>query len=56
MKFIGASNKVYWIEASTNLVDWVKVGTCTADAEGQVTYADSDASEHPVRYYRVVSQ
>jgi hypothetical protein len=56
VKFIGASNKVYWIEVSTNLVDWVKVGTCTADAGGQVTYADPDASKHPARYYRAVSQ
>jgi hypothetical protein len=56
LEFVGAGNQVYAIEASTNLVDWVKVGTCTADAAGNVKYADPGASKHSARFYRVVSQ
>jgi hypothetical protein len=56
LELLGAGNQVYAIEASTNLVDWVKVGTCTADAEGRGNYTDPNASKHPARFYRVVEQ
>jgi acetyl esterase/lipase len=56
LEFLGVGKHVYAIEASSNLVDWVKVGTCTADAEGKVKYTDPDASHHPARFYRVVRQ
>jgi len=44
------------IQASSNLVDWVTIGTGNANAEGVVTFEDADAGRHPVRYYRAVSQ
>jgi len=44
------------IQASSNLVDWVTLGTGTANAEGVVTFEDADAGKYPVRYYRAVSQ
>jgi hypothetical protein len=56
LEFLGAGNQVYVIEVSSNLVDWVKVGICAADAEGKVTYTDPDTSKHPARFYRVVGQ
>jgi hypothetical protein len=56
LEFLGAGKQVYVIEVSSNLVDWVKVGTCAADAEGKATYTDSDMSKHPARFYRVVGQ
>ena len=43
-EFLGAANRVYAIEASTNLVYWVKMGACAADAEGKVRYTDPDAT------------
>jgi hypothetical protein len=36
LELLGAANHVYVIEASANLVDWVKVGTSAADAQGKV--------------------
>jgi hypothetical protein len=37
-------------------VDWVKVGTCAADAEGKAKYTDPDASKRAARFYRVVGK
>jgi hypothetical protein len=52
----GNSGHVYAIQASTNLVEWATVSTCTADAEGNVTFTDPDAGKYPNRFYRVVEQ
>jgi uncharacterized repeat protein (TIGR03803 family) len=42
------------VEASTNLVDWITIGTATANADGVGEFMDSEASNHAVRYYRAV--
>jgi hypothetical protein len=52
----GNAGGVYAIQASTNMVDWVTVGTCTADAEGNLTFTDPDASKYQRRFYRAVQQ
>jgi hypothetical protein len=44
------------IEASSNLLNWETIGTVTADMDGVGTFEDTDAADHPVRYYRCVSR
>ena len=54
MRFLGTFGKVYRVQASSNLVDWQTVGTCTADSEGEVQFTDPAAARHPNRFYRLV--
>jgi hypothetical protein len=56
LQFLGDAAQVYVIQASTNLVDWVTVGTATPDAQGDVNFTDPDAGNYPARFYRVVEQ
>jgi len=51
----GAANQVYFIEASTNLVDWQAIGTTTLSADGTFEFQDAEAVNHPRRFYRLVS-
>ena len=50
------ASRTYVIQASTNLLDWVTVGSVIADAEGNVSYTDPDSDKHPARFYRLVEQ
>jgi hypothetical protein len=50
------ASRTYVIQASTNLFDWVTVGSVIADAEGNVNFTDPDSDKHPARFYRVVAQ
>jgi hypothetical protein len=52
----GAPNRVYVIQASTNLMDWVPIGLCATDTDGNVRFMDPDADKYPTRLYRVVEQ
>jgi hypothetical protein len=56
LEFRGTGSQAYAIQASTNLVDWLTVGSCTADAAGKVEFTDPDAKKYPARFYRVVEQ
>jgi hypothetical protein len=56
LEVLGEPGERFTIQASSNLVDWVTIGTCTANGEGVATFEDADAGRHPVRYYRAVSQ
>ena len=44
------------VEASSNLTDWVAIGSATTDAEGTLIFEDADAAGHSVRYYRCFAQ
>lgn len=55
LKFISLAGKVYLIEASTNLVDWTAVGEATICNDGSFEFEDTDAAQHPCRFYRVVA-
>ncbi len=44
------------IQASSNLVDWVTIGTGSANGDGIVTFEDSEAVKYSLRYYRAVTQ
>jgi len=56
VEFVGIEGQTSVIQASTNLTDWVTIGTCQADQQGQVRFADPDAGRYPIRFYRVVEQ
>jgi len=48
----GAANRLYLLEASTNLVNWLKVGV-TTNTTGVVGFTDSRAANYDRRFYRV---
>jgi hypothetical protein len=56
LQFIGALNRTYQIQASTNLVEWVGLGVFRAQGDGVVELIDADAVKHASRFYRVVEQ
>ena len=56
LHFVGALNRTYQIQASTNLVDWVGLGAFKAQGDGVVEFIDADAVQHASRFYRVVEQ
>lgn len=52
--FVGIPGLSYSVEASTNLVDWVHVGTGTAGNNGVFSFDDLTATNYPTRFYRTV--
>jgi len=56
VRFVGNNSKSYLIEVSTDLVNWVPLGTCKADAEGNVQFTDPNGGNQPLRFYRAVEQ
>jgi hypothetical protein len=56
LQFVGNNSKAYQIEVSTDMVNWVPLGACTADAEGNAGYTDSNGAKQPQRFYRAVEQ
>ena len=45
---------VYLLEASTNLVDWEKVGVATDYGSGDFEVEDLPAPQLPARFYRLI--
>jgi hypothetical protein len=56
LQFVGNSSKSYLIEVSTDMVNWVSLGTCTADGEGDIEFSDHNTANQQVRFYRAVEQ
>ena len=56
LRFVDNGSKSYLIEVSTDLVNWVSLGTCAADADGEVDFTDLNASAQSARFYRVIEQ
>jgi hypothetical protein len=56
LEFLGAPNRVYELQATATLRDWVTIGICATDANGSLTITDPDADKYPARLYRVVGQ
>ena len=56
LEFVGDNGKCYLIEVSTDMVKWVSLGTCTADAEGNVEFTDPNVARQPLRFYRALEQ
>ena len=56
VQFIGNNSQSYRVEMSTDMVKWATLGTCTADAEGNVEFSDPNVAKQPLRFYRAVEQ
>jgi hypothetical protein len=56
VQFVGNDSQSYRIEGSADLMKWVSLGTCAADAEGNVEFTDPDVARQPLRFYRAVEQ
>jgi len=46
------SNTVFGISASTNLTNWIRIGSGTTGANGLLTFQDTNSAGFPSRYYR----
>ncbi len=47
----GDAGRVFLLEASTNLVNWMKLGV-TSNGTGSVSFTDTNAAKHVSRFYR----
>ena len=54
VQFTAPEGLIYIIEASTNLVDWEKIGVATNAGSGEFHFEDPNTAQTPVRFYRVV--
>jgi hypothetical protein len=53
IQFTAPQEFVYIVEASTNLVDWEKIGVATQSSTGEFEFEDPDLAQTPARFYRV---
>jgi len=53
LQFSGEIGRIYELYGSTNLTDWVLLGTLI-NLSGQLLYTDPTATNHPSRFYRAV--
>ncbi len=53
LNFTGDSSATYSVWATTNLVDWVDIGTAAEAQPGQYEFIDMTASGWPQRFYRI---
>jgi hypothetical protein len=52
-RFAGQPGNQYWIQASSNLIQWVNIGTNAADFFGGIDFLDPDFGVYPYRFYRL---
>ena len=52
LNFFGNSNATYTVWATTNLLNWVNLGTATESSPGQYGFIDTTATNWPQRFYR----
>ena len=52
LSFLGDTGRVFAVETSTNLQNWIQTGTVT-NATGTAQFHDPTAGEAPQRYYRL---
>ena len=50
-----APGPAYILEASTNLVDWERIGVAVDRGDGMFSFEDANATRFPKRFYRIVS-
>ncbi len=48
----GEPEQLYEIEATTDFMDWISIGTAMSDFYGIMTLVDQDAANYPYRFYR----
>ncbi|HTA29712.1 MAG TPA: SBBP repeat-containing protein, partial [Candidatus Cybelea sp.] len=52
----GSPGAMFDIEASTNLVDWLDLGSAPADTNGLIQFLDTNAPNFPSRFYYTTPQ
>jgi len=48
-------NRIYLMEASTDLAHWTALSTNVADPNGWIQFVDLNATNHPFRFYRTAT-
>ena len=56
LHFLGSNSQSYRIEVSPDMLNWVSLGICTADAEGNVEFTDPNVAKQPLGFYRAVER
>jgi hypothetical protein len=56
IKSSGVPGQTYFLQASSDLQAWAPIGTNDADANGTVTFQDSNATNYVSRFYRAATQ
>jgi len=54
VRFAGIPTLSYDIQASSNLLDWVTIGTTIAGVNGVIEFTDPDAATYSGRFYRTL--
>ncbi len=54
IKFVGIPTQLYFIQGSTNLVDWLLIGSNVAGSNGRFQFTDTNAYQFNQRYYRTL--
>ena len=57
IQFIGSPNKPYILQAKDTLdvADWSNISTNQSNANGNGSFRDTDAKNHPTRFYRIAA-
>lgn len=55
IRFNGTPGAEYWVQATTDFSTWTTIATNVPDTNGLAVFVDSDAPNHPVRFYRAVA-
>jgi hypothetical protein len=55
LKFSASKSQTYFVEASSNLMDWETIGVAEARGDGTFLFEDPSAGMHPRRFYRVLT-
>jgi hypothetical protein len=50
---MGAPNQAHSVLSSTNLLNWLSIGSATAAANGSFAFTDTNAVSFPTRFYRL---
>ncbi len=58
LQFSADDTRTYHVQASSNLLDWVTLGTPSEDQQktGEFDFEDRTSSQLPLRYYRVLTE
>ena len=56
LRLAGIPGRVYYVQASTDLDAWVDISTNVAGTNGLWNVVDTDATNHPSRFYRTSDQ
>jgi hypothetical protein len=52
----GSPGEVFDIEASTDLLNWLDLGSVLADTNGLMQFDDTNAPAYPARFYYTTPQ